>query len=43
MSEKKEFPLADQNQSGCGCGCGCVGATQKDAKTLKPETDKPEK
>jgi hypothetical protein len=41
MTEKKEFPIADKNQS--GCGCGCLAATQKDAKALKFETDKTKK
>jgi hypothetical protein len=41
MTEKKEFPMTDKNQS--GCGCGCLAATQKDSKAVKPETDKPKK
>lgn len=40
MAEKKELPVVGKQG---GCGCGCVGTTPKDAKTVKPETDKPKK
>jgi hypothetical protein len=41
MAKKKELPNVDKKQS--GCGCGCMAATPKDAKAIKPATEKPKK
>ncbi len=38
MAEKKVLPTVNKKS---GCGCGCMAATPKDAKAIKPASEKP--